>query len=76
MIAGEATHNLVSSGTGQTLSRPARGSRTIPLTKLDIAEFGVPGRTATVGTRQARPSTMPRRLASSTRSSAIALVVP
>ena len=76
VTAGEETHRRVSSGTGQTLSMPARGSRTMPLTKLDIAEFGRPGRTDTVGTRQAMPSTTPRRVASRTSSSAMAFVVP
>ncbi len=76
VAAGEATHSGVSSGTGHTLSTPARGSRTIPLTKLDIAELGWPGRTDTVGTRHTTASITPRRDASSTSNSAIALVVP
>jgi len=60
-IAGELTHRRVWSGTGHTLSTPASGSRMMPLTNDDIAEFGFPGRMATVGRRHEMPSTKPRR---------------
>ncbi len=59
--SGEQIHSGVSSGTGHTLSMPASGSRMMPLTKEDIAEFGAPGRIATVGSRQAMPSMNPLR---------------
>ena len=66
----------VSSGTGQTLSMPASGSRMMPLTKDDIAEFGAPGRTAIVGSRQTTPSMTSLREYSLMKNSAIAFSVP
>ena len=66
----------VSSGTGQTDSMPASGSRMMPLTNDDNAEFGWPGRTVTVASRTAMPSTNPRREYSRTSSSVIAFAVP
>ena len=66
----------MSSGTGHTDSMPASGSRMMPLTNDDIAELGVPGRTATVGTRHTTPSMKPRREYSVTRCSAIAFAAP
>ena len=74
--SGELIHRRVSSGTGQTASMPASGSRMMPLTKDDNAEFGAPGRTVTVASRQTMPSMKPRREYSLTSSSAIAFSVP
>ena len=59
--SGEVIHRRMSSGTGHTDSMPDSGSRMMPLTNEDTAEFGAPGRTATVGTRQTTPSMKPRR---------------
>ena len=38
--AGEVIQMRASSGTGHTLATPAIGSRTMPLTNDDNAEFG------------------------------------
>jgi hypothetical protein len=43
--------------TGQTASTPASGSRMMPLKKDEAAPLGRPGRTVTVISRAARPST-------------------
>ena len=59
--AGEVIQMRASSGTGHTLATPAIGSRTMPLTNDDNAEFGAPGLIATVGTRQTTALTKPRR---------------
>ena len=55
---------------------PASGSRMMPLTNDESAEFGFPGRMATVGTRQAMPSTKPRREYSLTSVSAMTFATP
>ena len=73
---GELIHNGVSSGTGHTLSRPAKGSRMIPLTNEDNAELGSPGRIATVASRELIPSMNPRLVYSLTSSSTIAFSAP
>ena len=52
----------VSGDTGQTASWPLNGSRIIEEAKVEAARFGRPGRTTTVGSRSARPSTKPLRL--------------
>src|SRR5688572_32503733 len=59
------------------IRRPPR-STLFPYTTLfrSIAELGLPGRIATVGTRSTTPSTNPLRAYSFTRSSAIAFSVP
>ena len=75
-VPGDAIHSGVSSGTGQTVSIPASGSRMMPLTNDDAAALGVPGRTATVGRRQTMPSTNRFLEYSWTRSSAIAFSEP
>ncbi|SUB30434.1 NAD-dependent epimerase/dehydratase [Yersinia pseudotuberculosis] len=41
---------------------PCRGSRIMPLAKLEAARFGLPGLTTMVGIRRLRPSINPRRL--------------
>ena len=46
--AGEESATAVSGGTGHTARTPARGSRIMPLKKLDAAPLGLPGRTLTV----------------------------
>ena len=74
--SGELIHRSVSSGTGQTVSMPASGSRMMPLTNEDAAALGAPGRTATVGKRQAIPSTNPFLEYSCTSSSTIAFSEP
>ena len=48
----------------------------MPLTNEESAEFGAPGRTVTVASRQMIPSTKPRREYSLTSNSAIAFAVP
>ena len=46
-----------SGDTGQIDSTPASGSRMMPLKKDEAAPLGRPGRTVTVMSRAARPST-------------------
>ena len=75
-VRGELIQTGVSSGTGQTVVTPASGSRMMPLTKDERAEFGRPGLIATVASRHATPSMNPRREYSCTSSSAIAFAVP
>ena len=53
---GEACQWRTVSGTGRRASCPFRGSRMIPEKKDEAARFGLPGRTAMVGRRMARPS--------------------
>jgi MFS family permease len=60
-MSGDESHSRVSIGTGRFEGRPASGSRMIPLAKEEAAEFGFPGRTTMVGSRQTRPSTKPLR---------------
>ena len=48
----------------------------MPLANEDAAEFGFPGRTEMVGSRQTRPSTYPLREYSLTSSSPMAFVAP
>jgi hypothetical protein len=48
----------------------------IPLTKDDSAEFGLPGRTVIVASRQTTASMKPRREYSLTSSSTIAFAAP
>jgi hypothetical protein len=74
--SGELIHRRVSSGTGQTVSMPASGSRMMPLTNEDAAALAGPGRTATVAKRQDIPSTNPFLEYSCTRSSTIAFSEP
>ena len=62
MRRGDASAITVSGDTGQTASRPVSGSRMIEEAKVEAARFGRPGRTTTVGSRKARPSTNPLRL--------------
>ena len=62
MRRGEASAMTVSGETGQTASRPDSGSRIIEEAKVEVARFGRPGRTTTVGRRTARPSTNLLRL--------------
>jgi hypothetical protein len=46
----------VSAPTGRMQSSPLSGSRKTPLTKLEAAALGEPGRMMTVGSRAERPS--------------------
>ena len=62
--------------TGSVVGRPASGSRTTALAKLEAAALGAPGRTITVGGRAERASRKPLRVASANSSSSIALVAP
>ena len=56
------SHMRVSGDTGATAASPFKGSRIMPLAKLDAAALGLPGRTLMVGMRSVRPSMKPLRL--------------
>ena len=60
--AGDDSATGVSGSTGHTERCPARGSRSMPLRKLDAAPLGRPGRTLTVISRTVRPRTKPLRV--------------
>ena len=73
---GESKYKGKDSGTGRSPVSPFNGSRIILLAKLEAAALGHPGRTAMVGSRRARPSTMPRREKSLTNCSPITFCTP
>ena len=58
---GDINQSGVSGLTGHTASSPCKGSRMIPLAKLEAARLGLPGRTTMVGNRMLRASTNPLR---------------
>ena len=59
--AGEESATAVSGGTGHEARMPARGSRIMPLKKLEAAPLGFPGLTLTVISRTFRAQMKPLR---------------
>jgi hypothetical protein len=59
---GDITQSRVAAATGQTATRPDRGSRTMLLANEDAARFVRPGRMTIVSSLRARPSMNPWRL--------------
>ena len=56
VLPGDDTGCDTVASTGQVVAVPAKGSRMMPLKKEEAAPLGLPGRTATVIKRAARPS--------------------